>query len=134
MIYIFCILFRSHAIIDIFSRERNNVIYFFLCIISQCHQKGAPLTDEIIYIIGSVRGNLGLNCAHLTTIMKICTLLVLDLLISNLPEPKPFHKGDAVFDNSKWPPPQNNYLITSQPKSQTYNYKKGMLYFYRKGF
>ena len=39
-------------------------------------------------IVGSVRGDLGWNCAHLTTIMKICTLIVLDLLNSNLPGAK----------------------------------------------
>ena len=39
-------------------------------------------------IVGSVRGDLGWNCAHLTTSMKICTLIVLDLLSSNLPGAK----------------------------------------------
>ena len=29
----------------------------------------------------------------------------------------------VVLDNSKWSPPQNNCLVTSQPKSQNYNYK-----------
>ena len=80
-------------------------------------------------MVGSVRGDLGWNWAHLTTNMKICTCIVLDLLTLNLPGAK----GVAVFDSSKWPPSQNNYLITSQPKSQNYNYKNEFyFYFYRK--
>ena len=48
-------------------------------------------------------------------------------------EPKQILKGNAVFDNSKWPSPQNNCLITSQPKSQNYNYKNEFyVYFYKK--
>ena len=59
-------------------------IYAFNCEI----KKVIPRFIGYTKLVGSVRGDLGWNCAHLTTIMKICTLIVLDLLNSNLPGAK----------------------------------------------
>ena len=53
-----------------------------------------------------------LNYANLSTSITFCTLIVWDLLSSNLPGAKADSQRVAVFDISKWPPPKNTYLFS----------------------
>ena len=65
-----------------------------------------PVKIEFSIIVWSVRGVLRKYCADLSTTMKIGTLVVCDLLNSNLPWTRSkFSMGVAILDNSKWPPP-----------------------------